>query len=113
MTAEDDDLLGAEPAGGDHAAQADGTVSNDGDGLARADPGSEGRVVAGSHHIRKREKRRDQRVVGADWKDDERPVRLRNAHRFALAAVDAVAGPPPAVKAGGVQALLAEDAGAV
>jgi hypothetical protein len=45
VTAEDDDPLGAEPAGGDHAAQADSAVADDGDGLARADLRSECRVV--------------------------------------------------------------------
>jgi len=113
VTAQDDDLLGAEPLGGDHAAQADRTVADDSDGLPRADPRGERRVVAGSHHVRKREKRRHQCVVLPDRQDDERPVCLGDTHGLALAAVDAVAGPPPAVKAGGVQPFVAEDAGAV
>ena len=66
MTAEDDDPLGAEPAGGDHAAQADGAVADNSDGLASADLGGQGRVMAGAHHVGKREKRRHQRVVFAD-----------------------------------------------
>ena len=41
VAAEEDDLLGAEPLGGDHAAQADGAVADDGHRLAGADPGGE------------------------------------------------------------------------
>ena len=37
VTAEHDDLLGAEPAGGNHAAQTDRAVADDGHDLARAD----------------------------------------------------------------------------
>ena len=40
VTAEDDDLLGAEPRGGDHAAQADRAVADDGHGLAGSDLGA-------------------------------------------------------------------------
>ena len=82
---EEDDLLGAEALRGDHAAQADRAVADDGDGLAGADPGADGRVVARPHHVRQREQRRHQRVVLADRQDEERAVRLGHAHRFALA----------------------------
>src|SRR5207244_10520008 len=96
VTAKEDDLLGAEAFGRDDAAQPDGPVTDDGDGLSGAGLGCEGRVVAGSHHIREREKRRDQRVVRADWKGYERPVGQGNTHRLALAAVDAVPRPEAA-----------------
>ena len=49
----------------------------------------------------------------ADRQDDERSVRLGDAHRLALSAVDAVHAVPASVEAGGVQPLPAEDAGAV
>ena len=75
---------------GDHAAEADGAVADDRDGLARPDPRRERRVVAGAHHVGERQQRRHQRVVLADRQHDERPVRLRNAHRLALAAVELV-----------------------
>jgi hypothetical protein len=39
MAAHDDDLVGAEAAGGDDAAQADGAVADDGHCLPRADLG--------------------------------------------------------------------------
>ena len=81
--------------------------------LPGADLGGEGRVVARRHHVREREQRRHQRVVGADRQHDERPVRLRDAHRLALSAVDAVAAVPAAVEAGALQPLPAEHAGAV
>jgi hypothetical protein len=54
VAAEDDDLLCVEPLGGDHAAEADGAVADDGCGLARADASGDGRVVAGAHHVRER-----------------------------------------------------------
>ena len=113
VAAQHDDLLGAEPAGGDHAAEADGAVADDRHDLAGADPGGEGGVVARSHHVREREQRRHQRVVVAHRQDDERSVRLRDAHRFALAAVELSAAPAAAVEAGGLQSLPAELAGAV
>jgi hypothetical protein len=50
---------------------------------------------------------------GPTRQDDERSVRLGDAHRFALASVDAVARPPATVEARGLQAVLAEHAGAV
>ena len=113
MVAEEDDLLGAEAPRRDHAAQADRAVADDGDRLAGPDVGGERGVVAGRHHVGEREQRRHQRVVLVDREDDERPVRLRDAHRLALPAVDAVAAVPAAVEARGVQPLPAEDAGAV
>ena len=113
MAAEENDLLGPEASGGDHAAQADGAVANDGGGLARTYLGGEGRVVACSHHVREREQRRHQRVVGADRQHDERPVRLRHADGFALSAVDVVETVPAAMEAFALQTLLAEHTGAV
>ena len=89
MAAEDEDPLGAETPGGDHAAQADGPVADDGHVLAGGDPRGTGGVVAGAHHVGEREQRRHQRVVLADREDDERPVRLGDAHGFSLAAVHA------------------------
>ena len=46
---EQDDLLGAEPPGGDDAAEPDRAVADDGDGLARPDLRRERRVVARPH----------------------------------------------------------------
>ena len=81
--------------------------------LSGRDARGERGVVAGAHHVGEREERRHQRVVLADRERDERAVGLRDAHRLALAAVDVVAAPAAAVQAGGLQTLLAEDAGAV
>jgi hypothetical protein len=47
-----------EASGGDHAAQLDGAVTDDGGGLAATDLGGDGRTVAGPHHVREREQRR-------------------------------------------------------
>ena len=58
-----------------------------------------GGVVAGAHHVGEREQRRHQRVVRADGQDDERSVRLRNPHRFALTAVDIIRAVPASVQA--------------
>src|SRR2546426_8426537 len=47
------DPLGAEAPGGDDTAQADGTVTDDGHGLAAGDLGGAGRMMARSHQDRK------------------------------------------------------------
>src|SRR5205085_803737 len=113
MTAQEDDSLGAEAPGGDHAAQADGTVADDGHGLARPSLGAERGVLAGRHHIRQRQERRHQRVVSADREGDERAVGLWHAHRLALAAVDAVKAVSASMEARRLEPLSAEDARAV
>ena len=113
VVAEQDDLLGAEPLRGDHAAEADGAVADDGDRLAGRDPGRDGGVVAGSHHVGQRQQRGHERVVLADRQRDEGAVCLRDAHGFALAAVDVVEAVAAAVQACALQPLAAEDAGAV
>ena len=113
MAPEDEDPLGAETPGGDHAAQADGPVADDGHVLAGSDPRGAGGVVPGSHHVREREQRRHQRVVLVDREDDEGPVRLGDTYGFSLAAVLLGAAPPAAVQARGLKTLAAEDAGPV
>ena len=112
MVAEEDDPLRTETPGCEHAAQPDGAVPDDRNGLAGPDFGADRAMVSGRHHVREREQRRHQSVVLLDREDDERPVGLRNTHRLALAAVgvDAV---PTAVKARGVQPFLTELAGSV
>jgi len=90
VAAEDDDLLGAEALGGDHAAQADGAVADDGDGLARPHVGAERGMVACRHHVAECEQRRHQSVVSADGQHHEGAVRLGDTNRLALAPVDAV-----------------------
>src|SRR5439155_141747 len=108
MAAHDDELLGAETRRGDHAAQANGAVADDGDGLAGADLRGDGRVVACAHHVREGEERWHQRVVLLDRKDDERPIRLWGAHRLGLRTVDLVCAEEPAVDARRLQSLVAE-----
>ena len=92
VAAEEDDPLRAEPLRGDHAAEADGAVADDGGGLAGADPGARRAawwpvaitsVSVSSDGI--------SASSAADRQHDERAVRLRDAHRLALPAVDAVA----------------------
>ncbi len=51
MAVEDDDLLGTEAPGSDHAAQADGAVTNNGHRLPWADVGRDGRMMARPHHV--------------------------------------------------------------
>jgi hypothetical protein len=70
--------------------------------------------MAGPHHVRKREQRRHQRVVLADRQPDKRSVRLGDTNRFGLRATDVTArAEEPALNARGVNALVAEAAGAV
>jgi hypothetical protein len=52
MTAEDDDLLGAEPARSDHSAQPHRAVTHDCGNLSGAHLCRASGVVTGSHHIR-------------------------------------------------------------
>ena len=51
VVAEQDDLLGAEPLRCDHAAEADGAVTDDRDRCAGSHVGRDSGVVAGSHHV--------------------------------------------------------------
>ena len=113
MTAQDDDPVGVQAPRPDHAAQADGAVADDCHRLAGANLGGEGGVVARRHHVRKRQKRRHQRVVPVDGEDHQRPIGLGHAHRLTLAAADSVEAVPASVEARGVQSLATEDAGAV
>src|SRR4051794_18898656 len=112
VTAQQDDLLGAEALRRHHAAEADGPVADDRDRLARRYLGAHGCVVPGGIDVREREQRRHQRVVLGHVDLHERAVGLRHAHRLALTAVG-VAAPEAAVATRGVQALVAEVAGAV
>ena len=98
---------------GDHTAQPDRAVADDGDGLAGADLRGERCVVAGTHHVGEREQRRHQRVVRADRKHDQRAVRLRDAHSFSLAAVDVAEAVSAAVQTLALQPFPTEDAAAV
>ena len=113
MAAHDDDLLGTKPLRGDHAAESDGTVADHGDALPGADLGDDGRVVAGAHDVGEGEQGGHQRVVLADGQRVEGPVRLRDAHGFGLRAGHVGVPEEAAMDALRLQALLAEDAGAV
>src|SRR5919106_6753877 len=76
VAAHDDDLLGAEPLGGDDAAESDSAVADDSDAVAGPDLGDDGGVVAGAHHVGERHQGRHQRLVLADRQDDQRAVCL-------------------------------------
>ena len=96
--AQEHDPLGAEASGGDHAAQADSAIADDGHGLAGTHLGAESRMVACRHHIREREQRRHQRVVFLDPQDDERSVCLGDPYRLALPTVHSVPAIPSSVE---------------
>jgi hypothetical protein len=113
VVAEQDDPVGAAALRGDHAAETDGAVADDGDRFSRPGLGRDGGVVAGAHHVSECEQRRHERVVLADRQYDERPVCLRDAYRLALPAIDVAPAVAAAVQALTLQALLAEDAGSV
>ena len=93
VAAKDDDLLGAEAPGGDHAAQADGAVTDDGDRLSAADLGDDRSVMGRAHHVREVEKRWHQRVVLGDRQDEQGPVRMGHPEGFGLCS--AVPKNPP------------------
>jgi hypothetical protein len=113
VAAEEDDPLGTEALARDHAAQTDGTVTDDCRCLAGFDLGRSRGVVSSSHDVREREQGLHRRIVHVSGKDDERPIRMGDTHGLALAAVDVPEAVPAAVEAFAVQTLTAEDAGAV
>ena len=82
--------------------------------VAGLDAGHDGGVVAGAEHVGERQQRRHQRVVLADRQREERAVGVAGRARPRPArALVAVAVEEAAVHARGVQALVAEGAGAV
>ena len=101
MAAHDDDLLGAETFGGDHATQTDGAVADDRDAMPSCDARDDGSMVTGAHHVGQREQRRHARVVLADVERVERSVRERDAEGFGLRAVHTSVPDEADVHAGG------------
>jgi hypothetical protein len=103
VAAHDDDPLGAELAGGEHAEQADGAVPDDGDGLARGGLGGDGGEPAGAQHVGGGEQAGDEVVRRQVGRGDERAVGERDpgelglrpdgADRVAVDARAVVAGP--------------------
>jgi hypothetical protein len=112
VAAEDDDLLGAEAPRGDHPAQADSAVTDDGDRLSGADLGDDRSVMARAHHVGEGEKRWHQRVVLGDRQDEQGPVRLGHPEGFGLCS-DVSGAEEPSVDARRVQSFAAEGARAV
>ena len=106
VAAHDDDPLGAELLGRQHAEETDGAVADDGDGLARADLGGDGREPAGAEHVGGGEEVRDQVASGNVGGGDEGAVGERDAgvlglgadgaHELAVEAGALVAGPADA-----------------
>ena len=114
MTTHDDDLLGTKSLRRDDAAQAHGAITHHGDRAATANPGRDRRMVAGAHHIRKREQRRHQRIVLADVQGVEGAVSLWHAQRLGLCTAGlAAVAEEAAVDARGLQSVVAEHAAAV
>lgn len=108
-----DDAFCAEAGGGEDAAQAHRTVTDDHDGRAGVDAGTHGRVVTGARHVGERcqcGRQTGVREIDDLGELDERGIRKGRADRFPLAAV--VDRPPvAALHARGVQpdaAVLAD-----
>ena len=110
VVTQDDDLLGSEAARREHAAKTDSAVADDRDCPTGTHAGAQCRVVTGRHHVRQGQERRHERGVWLNREPDEGPIRLRNAHGFALSAIDAIVAVPSPVQARGVHSLPAEDA---
>src|SRR5439155_17504046 len=79
MSTQHDNLLSAQALRGGDAAQANGAVTEDGCRFPAAYPGADSRMVARTHHVRQREKRRHQRVISADQQREKRSVCLGDA----------------------------------
>ena len=114
VVAEDDDPLGAEPLGGDHAAESDGPVADHRHRLARFDAGDHRRVVTGAEHVGQGQEGGHQRLVRIARQRVQGPVCLGNPQRLGLGAAGlAAVAEEAAVQALGLQAVVAEDATAV
>ncbi len=79
VAAERDDPFRAEFTGSQYAEQADGSVADDGDGLAGSCLGGDGREPAGAEHVRGGEQRWHVLVVGDLGRRDEGAVGQRDA----------------------------------
>ena len=113
MPAHDDDLLRAEPPGGDDPAKADRAVAHDGDGAALADPGGHRGMMAGPHYVGQGQQRGHEHILLADRERVEGAVRLRDSKRLGLSPADIGRTEEAAVDAGGLEAFLAEQAASV
>jgi hypothetical protein len=91
VAAEGDDSGRAETPGRDDCAQTHRTVADDGDGIAVLHGRADGGMMAGAHHVRKREQGA-QGVVRMAFAGnaDERAAGEWYADRLTLATVDAV-----------------------
>ena len=98
---------------GEHAAQPDGAVADDGDGVAGPNPGGDGAVVPGAVHVGQRQQRRHQRRVRGDRKLDQGALGQRHPNRLALTGVHPGVAPAAAVAAGDLEPVRAEVAGVV
>jgi hypothetical protein len=74
VAAEHDDPFGAESLRGDHTAEPDSAVTDDGGDLSGSDLRVKSGMVACAHHVRERQKRRHQGIALADRQPDERSV---------------------------------------
>ncbi len=113
MAAQDDDLLRAEPLGGNHSAQPDSAIAHHRHTLPGSSLGDDGGVVPGAQHVGQREQGRHQRVVLPHGKLEQGAVGVGDAQRLGLRPVDAVVAEEGDVHAFGLQPLAAELAGAV
>ena len=114
VAAERDDPLGAQALCRQDARQADRAVADHRDDAPAPHLRADRRVMAGRHDVGERQQRGEHLVGVAGAADaDERAVRQRHPHRFALAAVDALGCPEPTVGARGRDAVEAVRAGPV
>src|ERR1700761_5586136 len=89
VTAQGNDALRAEAPGGEHGGQADSAVPDHRYRVALLDPGNDGRVVPGRHHVGQCQQRLEYRIrVPRSGHRHEGAAGQRDAHRLALAAVD-------------------------
>ena len=110
MAPEDDDLLGAEALGGNHAAKANRPVADDGHRLPGTDLGDYGRVLAGAHHVGEGQQGGQPGVVLRHRERNECPVGLGNAKRLGLGPADLASTKEATVDAGRVETLVTKDA---
>jgi hypothetical protein len=84
VPAHQDDLLRAEPRGGQHGREPDGAVADDRDRAALSDPGGDDTVVTCAEDVGQGEQRGQQRGVLADGQLHQRALGLWHPHGLAL-----------------------------
>src|SRR5256885_10199354 len=113
MMPQDNDLLGAEPARCNYAAQSYCAVTYDGDNVAGYNLRRDSRVVTCAHHIGQGKQRWHQRIIFSHRENEQGTVGERDAYGFGLRTRNLHIAKETAMHARSLQAIPAELTGAI